>query len=205
MSLKPAVTNFSIHPVIKERWSPRAFDGSPVENEKLQRIFEAARWAPSSSNEQPWRFIVGLKGDVVYDKIYSTLVEFNRLWAKTAPVLIVALAKKSSTKNPGKENKAAIYDLGQAIAYLTFQATADGLFVHQMGGFDTALTAKLLGVPDDYAVVTASAVGYIGNPEVLHPNLKELELAERKRQPLESLVFQEKFGEPASFFMDTEQ
>lgn len=199
MNSKPAITALNIHPIIKERWSPRAFDGRPVEQEKLQRMFEAARWAPSSSNEQPWRFMLGLKGDGVYDAIFSTLVEFNQLWAETAPVLLLAIAKKTSAKNPGKENKAAVYDVGQAIAYLTFQAAADGLYVHQMGGFNTEMAAQLLAVPSDYAVITASAVGYIGNPEILHPNLKDMEVADRQRQPLESIVFHEKFGEPASF------
>lgn len=196
---KSAQTDFKLHPLISERWSPRAFNGEPVEIEKLQRIFEAARWAPSSSNEQPWRFIVGFKGDDVYDKIFSTLVEFNQLWASTAPVLILALTRKSSSKNPEKENHSARYDLGQALAYLTFQAMSEGLFVHQMGGFDMSMAAELLKVPADFHVVTVSAIGYIGDPEVLHPNLKKMEYATRTRQPLAEMVFSETFGQAPSW------
>ena len=196
---KSAHTDFILHPLLSERWSPRAFNSEAVENEKLQRIFEAARWAPSSSNEQPWRFIVGIKGDDAYDKIFSTLVEFNQLWAATAPVLILALARKSSSKNPGKENHSAKYDLGQALAFLTFQAMSEGLYVHQMGGFDLSKAAELFEVPADFHVVTISATGYIGDPEVLHPNLKKMEYAPRTRQPLAEMVFSETFGHAASW------
>jgi len=199
MKTKPALTKFEIHPLLKERWSPRAFSDQMIETEKLQRMFEAARWAPSSSNEQPWSFIVGRKGDSVYANIFSTLVEFNQLWAASAPVLILAIARKSSIKNPEKENHSARYDLGQAIAYLTFQAAADGLFVHQMGGFDLKKAAELFNVPENHLVVTVTAVGYIGDPEILHPNLKPMEYAERLRKPLTEQVFGTKFGESIDF------
>ncbi|HMM12385.1 MAG TPA: nitroreductase family protein [Bacteroidales bacterium] len=197
--IKMARPDYPIMPLIAGRWSPRAFDGRPVENEKLQRIFEAARWAPSSSNEQPWRFIVGFKGDEVYDKIFSTLVEFNRLWAGTAPVLFLAIAKTSSGKNPEKMNKAATYDLGQAMAYLTLQAMNEGLYVHQMGGFDVEMAGELFDLPVDYKVVTANTIGYIGNPDMLHPNLKVMENSPRERKPLSAFVFGQSLGQPASF------
>ena len=199
MKTKAAKTTYPIHPVLRDRWSPRAFNGATVPETMLQSLFEAARWAPSSSNEQPWRFVVGQKGDATYDTIFERLVEFNQLWAATAPVLVVAIAKTTSSKNAGKENKAAIYDLGQAIAFLTFQAAADGLYVHQMGGFDAKALGNALHVPEDYQVQTVSAIGYIGDPEQLHPNLKAMEFNERERQPLRDMVFGKSFGETADF------
>ncbi len=199
MHIKTAVTTLPLHPHLIHRWSPRAFSPQKVSVEQLTSIFEAARWSPSSSNEQPWRFVVGCKGDETYERIFSTLVEFNQLWAGTAPVLFLAIAKKTSNKNPEVENRSARYDLGQSLAYLTFQAMEEGLFVHQMAGFDTQKAAELFHVPSDHEVVTVSAVGYEGDPEVLHPNLKESELAPRERKPLSELVFSTRFGETASF------
>ncbi|MBK9291918.1 MAG: nitroreductase family protein [Bacteroidetes bacterium] len=197
--IKQAQTRHEVMPLIARRWSPRAFDGREVEKAQLQRIFEAARWSPSSSNEQPWRFIVGFKGDDTYQKIFSTLVEFNQLWAGTAPVLFLAVAKTSSSKNPGRENKSAVYDLGQAMAYLTLQAMHEGLYVHQMGGFDTEKAAALFELPSDYKVVTANSLGHLGDPEVLHPNLKAMETSPRERKPLDQLVFSGAFGQAAAF------
>lgn len=199
LHIKIAHPDYEIMPLIAQRWSPRAFAARMVEKEKLQRIFEAARWAPSSSNEQPWRFIVGFAGDVTYQKIFSTLVEFNQLWAGTAPVVFLAVAKTSSDKNPGRENKSAHYDLGQAMAYLTLQAMHEGLYVHQMGGFDSTRAAQLFGLSEEYRVVTANTIGYPGNPETLHPNLRAMEVSARERKPLTNLVFDEAFGRAASF------
>ncbi len=199
MNVKIASPDHEIMPLIAQRWSPRSYAARMVENEKLQRIFEAARWAPSSSNKQPWRFIVGFADDAAYQKIFSTLVEFNQLWAGAAPVLFLALAKISSDKNPGKENKSAHYDLGQAMAYLTFQAMHEGLYVHQMGGFDAKRAAELFGLTDEYKVVTANTIGYLGNPEALHPNLRKMEVSARERKPLTELVFHEEMGRAAGF------
>lgn len=197
--IKVAKPDYEVMPLIVRRWSPRAFEDRAVEKDKLQRIFEAARWSPSSSNEQPWRFIVGFKGDEIYEKIFSTLVEFNQLWAGSAPVLFLAITKTSSAKSPGKENKSAPYDLGQAMAYLTLQAMHEGLYIHQMGGFDTSKAAELFALPHDFKVVTANTIGYPGNPETLHPNLKNMETSPRERKPLGELVFGEAFGRSADF------
>ncbi len=196
---KTAKTTFEIHPLLRERWSPRAFSNRMVETDKLFRMLEAARWSPSSSNEQPWRFIIGLKGDETYMKIYDTFVEFNQLWAKTAPVLMLSVGHRMSLKNQGKPNVSYVYDVGQAVAHLTIQAMSDGLFVHQMGGFDKEAAARFFDVPAEFEVLTAIAVGYIGDPEVLHPNLKKMEYAERERRPLDTMMFRTKFGTPASF------
>ncbi|MDP3463162.1 MAG: nitroreductase family protein [Bacteroidales bacterium] len=192
---KTAETTYAIHSLLKKRWSPRAFSNKVVESEKLLSMLEAARWSPSSSNEQPWAFIVGLKGDETYQKIFDTLVEFNQLWAITAPVLILSIGNSMSAKNPTKPNASYRYDLGQSVAHLTFQAMSDGLFVHQMGGFDTNKAAELFEIPQGFHVVTAIAVGYIGDPEVLHPNLKKMEYADRERKPIESMVFSGQFGQ----------
>jgi nitroreductase len=204
MLSKPAQTSEALHPLIQNRWSPRAFSSKPVGDIQLRRIFESARWAPSSSNEQPWRFIIGFQGDSTYIRIFSTLVEFNQLWAGTAPVLLLGIAKKTSSKNPERQNKSAVYDLGQALAYLTFQAMAEDLFVHQMGGFDAKKAAELFKLPTDHEVITVSAIGYIGDPEVLTANFKKMELDQRYRQPIEEMVFSDTFGQAAPFLTTAE-
>lgn len=196
---KQAKTDFPIHPLLTSRWSPRAFNGEPVEKEKLQRLFEAARWAPSASNEQPWSFIVGLSGDETYRMIFETLVEFNQLWAKTAPVLVVSVGRKLSVKT-GKPNQSFTYDVGQSVAHLSFQAMHEGLYVHQMGGFDAKKIAKLFQIEEDFEALTVFSIGYMGDYKVLHPNLQESELAERQRKCQDDFVFSNKFGQKTSIF-----
>lgn len=195
--IKEPNTTYPIHSILYHRWSPRAYAETRVENDKLQRIFEAARWAPSSSNQQPWHFLVGFKGDDVYTAIFESLVEFNQLWVKTAPILCLAICKKTTTK--GELNAYRDYDLGQAVAHLTFQASAEGVYVHQMGGFDRQKAAMSLEIPEEYEVRTAFTLGYPGDPEVLHPNLKKMEYTERSRRLASESVFTGKFGDKASF------
>ncbi len=191
---KPANTKLQLHPIIIKRWSPRSFTPQMVEKEKLQRIFDAARWAPSSSNEQPWRFIIGMKGDPTWDKIMETLVEFNQIWAKLAPVLGITVGKTISTKR-NRPNKVFQYDVGQSIAYATFQATEEGLYMHQMGGFDSKKAAQLFDVPEEYEVLTAFALGYKGQPHVLEEeSFQSMERSERERIGLNEMVFTGKFG-----------
>jgi hypothetical protein len=197
---KQAVTKEEINPILKNRWSPRAFSGESIENLKLVRMFEAAQWSPSASNEQPWSFILGLKGDETYKKIFDTLVEFNQLWAITAPVLILSCGNSMSTKNAGKFNATFMYDLGQAVAHLTFQASDDNLFVHQMAGFDAVKAAEIFSLPAGINAITVLAVGYIGDPEVLHPNLKKMEFNKRERRDLSETVFSGIFGETNALF-----
>ncbi len=198
MHIKTALTDFPILNLLRDRWSPRAFNTQAVEKEKLQGFFEAARWAPSASNLQPWRFIIGLKGDETYNKIAGTLVEFNQLWALTAPVLILAVAK--NTNQRGEPNVSALYDLGQSVAHLTIQAGADGLYVHQMGGFSSSQAADLFEIPEDFSVATAIAVGYIGNPEILPDNLKKMEITARERRQSIESVFTGSFGQATNIF-----
>jgi len=190
---KEAKTKYSIHLYLKKRWSPRAFSDRTVAREKLQRLVEAARWSPSSSNEQPWYFFIGEKGDETYEKIFSTLVEFNQLWCKTAPVLGMAVGRKVREKGGG-EYVHYQYDVGQSIAHLTFQAMHEDLYVHQMGGFSAEKARELFGIPDDYEALTTFVTGYIGDPGMLHPRMQKQELAERERKELESFVFEGNWG-----------
>lgn len=197
--IKKPDLEYTIHPLLASRWSPRAYDHRPIENEKLQRIFEAARWMPSASNIQPWYFMVGLNGDEVFTKIFDTLVEFNQLWVKNAPVLALAIAKRTNAK--GEINATSQYDLGQAVAGLSVQATSEGVYTHQMGGFDAMAAAKALSIPDEFQVVVAFTLGYPGKIETLHPNLQKLELSPRSRRPVSETVFTGKFGQKADFLL----
>ncbi len=196
---KEAKTKFEIHPLLKQRWSPRAFSDKTVKKAQLQRLFEAARWSPSGMNEQPWRFIVGFKGDDTYHEIFESLVEFNRLWARFAPVLVASLGKKVYT-NKQEINPSYNYDVGQAVAHLSFQAMHEGLYIHQMGGFDPARIVHRFSIPAKYKPITIFAIGHIGEPYMLHPNLKKPETAERERMEFDELVFTGKFGKPLGIF-----
>lgn len=191
---KRAKTKYPIHEILELRWSPRAFNGKQFETEKLQRLFEAARWSPSASNEQPWSFVVGRQGDNTFKKIFETLVEFNQLWVKTAPVAVIAIGRNNNQKN-GTPNDWFKYDVGQSVAHLSFQASAEGLYVHQMAGFDRDKAKKLFDIPEGYEAITAFAIGEIGNPSILHPNLEKMEGAERVRKNLDEFIFSNTFGE----------
>ena len=183
-------------PAIHERWSARSFDGREVSSAVLRKVFEAARWAASSNNEQPWRFVVGRRGDGTWKKIYETLVGFNRTWAHRAPVLIVGAAATRFSKN-GAENRFALYDLGAASSYLTLEAAALGLTTHQMGGFDQEAARKALGIPAEYAIGSVIALGYQGEPAALgDATMIEREITARTRKPLNEIVLSE-WGEPA--------
>lgn len=178
-------------PVFHERWSPRSFSDREVSRELLARIFEAARWAPSSSNEQPWRFLVGRRGSDTYDKIFASLVEANQKWARTAPVLMVGVARTMFTRN-NAPNRFALHDLGAADAYLALEAAALGLAAHQMGGFDENKARELLGVPTDYLMGSVIALGYQDEPEKLGDAiLIEREVAPRQRKPLSEIALAE--------------
>ena len=172
-----------------ERWSPRSFAEREVSAETLKKVFEAARWAASSSNEQPWRFLLGRRGDSAYNKIFASLVEFNQRWARTAPVLILGTARTKSS-HKGAENRYALYDLGAAASYLTLQAAALGLAAHQMAGFDHEAARKAFGIPEEYVLGSVIALGYQGEPAALGDEaLIERETAARTRKPLGEIVF----------------
>ncbi len=191
---KPADTGTPIHELLRRRWSPRAFADREVEPEKLRALWEAARWAPSSSNEQPWSFVVARREDrAEFDRLLGCLVEGNVVWARHAPVLMLAVARLSFERS-GRTNRHALYDVGQAVACLTVQATALGLHVHQMAGFDAQRARATFDVPDGQEPATAVAIGYLGEPDSLPDALRERELAPRSRRPLGGMVFTGRWG-----------
>jgi nitroreductase len=196
---RPADTVSAVHPLIRARWSPRSFSDREVSPEDLRTLFEAARWAASSYNEQPWRFLVATKSDPeAYQKMFSVLVEFNQGWARTAPVLILTIARKNFSRN-GKPNHHALHDTGAALANLMLQATAMGLYAHGMAGFDHARARAVLNIPDDYELGAAVAVGYPAPADQLSEPYREPETAPRQRKPLDQLVFGAGWNQPAPF------
>jgi nitroreductase len=186
--LKQAPPVEGVLPVVLSRWSPRAFSGREVSAADLARVFEAARWAASAYNEQPWRFLVGRRGSPAYEKIFSTLIGFNQSWAGAAPVLILGITKSNFSHN-GTANGYAVYDLGAAASYLTLQAAALGLSTHQMAGFDQDAARKAFAIPADYAFGSVIALGYQGEPSALgHEQLLAAEIEPRTRKPLSEFV-----------------
>jgi len=195
---KPADAQYQIHDLIKRRWSPRAFSDRPVEPGTLRSLLEAARWAPSSNNEQPWNFIVATKDNQAeFSRLLSCLVEGNSLWAQHAPVLMVSVARMSF-EDDGKPNRHAFHDVGQAVANLIVQATALGLMAHQMAGFHPDKVRELYGVPKEFEPVAAMALGYPGDPQSLPERLRTRELAPRERKPLTGFVFTGRWGKTSS-------
>jgi len=187
-TLKHAPIALGLHDLIAARWSPRAFSDKKVSSNDLTKIFTAAGWAASSSNEQPWRFLVGKKGDDTYAKILDSLVPFNQDWAKSAPVLILTVAKKTFAKN-GNPNGWALHDTGAASANMSLQALALGLHTHGMAGYDKDKARAHFDLPEDYETGAVWALGYLGDPETLPEHLKKMELSLRERKPLEAFVF----------------
>ena len=192
---KPAETTHEIHELLQTRWSPRAFSNRPVEAGKLLSLFEAARWSPSGGNSQPWTFIVATTdGAEAHDKLVATMTGRNPLWAKSVPVLVLAIAKLNPERPAA--NRFAYYDLGQAVAHLSVQANALGLHVHQMAGFDNVKARELFQIPDGYEPVTLIAIGYYGNPDELPDELREREMAPRARKSLAEFVFRGEWNQP---------
>jgi nitroreductase len=176
-----------LEPLLAHRWSPRAFKETPVAPADLKLILEAARWTASSSNVQPWRFLVGVKGSETHDKIFSTLVGFNQSWAGKAGVLLLGFAEVLNSK--GEPNAYALYDLGQAAASLITQATALGLHTHSMGGFDHAAAAKIFNLTEGYALGAVIAIGYQEAPSAItNDQLLQREIAPRERKPLSEIA-----------------
>lgn len=189
----PSDTAPAILPCLADRWSPRSFADRAVEPEKLQQLFEAARWAASAFNEQPWRFIVATQDDADdYAKMLGCLVEANQAWAKHAPVLMIAVVAETFTRN-NKPNRCAEHDLGLAMGNLCAQATALGLALHQMAGIDQEKCRTTFNLPADHHAFSATALGYPAPPQQdadPHPS-------QRTRNPLAEFVFAGTFGQPA--------
>jgi nitroreductase len=188
-----------IHPLIASRRSPRAFASTSIEPETLASLMEAARWAPSCMNEQPWSFIVATKKNKSdFDRLLGCLVEFNVQWAQHAPVLLLSVAKLTF-ESAGEPNRHALHDVGQAIANLTFQATASGLVVHQMAGFDVEKARREFSIPQDYEPVAVAAIGYPGKSAELPEKLRQKDATPRKRKPLTNFVFEGGWGHSAAW------
>ena len=185
---KRAQTEIPVEELMLRRWSPRAFADRPVSEEQLRSIFEAAGWAASSYNEQPWRFIVGRKGDETYRKIFDALLPLNQEWTKGAPVLYASWMKKTFTHN-GSPNGVAMHDVGAASANASLEATALGLHTHGMAGFDKGKLREAFAVPEGFDPVACWALGYLGDPETLPEHFREAELKPRTRKPLGEVVF----------------
>lgn len=188
---KEADNTYPVHSLIKKRWSPRAFSSQNIERQKINSLFEAARWAASSRNLQPWRFIYATSDKKeMFQRLFDCLVEFNQNWVKTAPLLILTVAK---TIINGRQQTHALHDVGLAIGNLSLQATAMDLYVHQMGGFDVEKARKEFNLPDGYEPVTMIAAGYIGESNILPDDLQKMEMASRERMTQESFVFEGDF------------
>jgi nitroreductase len=192
---KPATTKYPIHDLLQRRWSPRAFSDRSVSRENLASLLEAARWAPSSYNEQPWVFLVATKADPdAHAKMLGCLVEFNQSWAKAADVLMISVAKLQFAHN-GKPNRHAYHDVGLAAENLVIQATALGLVVHQMAGIEVDKIRSTYSVPEGFDPVAGIAIGHPGDLESLSAELRERELSPRERNGIAEFAFSE-WGKP---------
>jgi len=195
----PAPVEFPVNELIQNRWSPRAFSDKAVPQEVLRSLFEAARWAPSSSNEQPWAYIVATKDDAEnFEKSLGALVEFNANWAKKAPVLVIAVAQLAFAKN-NAPNRNAQYDVGAASLQLSIEATARGLVVHQMAGFDPETAREAYDIPQGWEPIAAMAIGYPGDAASLPEPLQSREKAPRSRKRIHEFVMSGQWGHTAEF------
>ncbi|WP_067195655.1 nitroreductase family protein [Microbacterium sp. XT11] len=184
---RTAPTEHPVLDVLAGRWSPRAFDAeTPIDEAKLAAALEAARWTPSANNTQPWRFIVARRGTALHAQIVESLMGFNQQWAGNAAALVVAVAETAT--EDGTPLTHAVYDLGQAVAHFSVQAHNDGLYVHQMSGFDPEVVREFADLDPRFSAVTVIAVGDFGDVEALPDVLKEREVAPRVRRPISETV-----------------
>ena len=191
-------TDHPIQELFTTRWSPYAYSDRPVPVETLRSLFEAARWAASSYNEQPWSYVVATKHDAAgYEKVLSCLVEGNQAWAKFAPVLAIGCTSLKFARN-SNPNAVALHDLGQASAYLALEATARGLEVHQMAGILPDRARELFQVPEGVQPLTGLAIGYPGDPKSVPEQIGSRDMAPRKRKPLAEFVFSGRWGTTAA-------
>lgn len=194
---KPADTDYPIHDLLRRRWSPRSFSPRPVPEDSINSVLEAARWAPSCFNQQPWHFIVARAAQKdAHARLLDCLVPANQVWASHAPVLMLTVAH--TTFKNGGENAHAWHDVGQAAACLSIQATALGLFVHQMAGIDKDKIRASYALPANHEPVTAIALGYPGDFQDLAEELREREHSPRVRRALDATVFAGEWPENAA-------
>lgn len=186
---KPAAADHEIHPLLRDRWSPRSFCRESLHEDAIRRLLEAARWSASCFNEQPWRYLVAPRSDeAAFQAMLGCLMESNRTWAKNAGVLMIACARTTFSRND-KPNRHAWHDVGLATAQLTAQATEMGLGVHQMAGFSSDAARKVYGISEGFEPVAAIAIGKLAPVDALPDDLRERELAPRSRKPMSEIAF----------------
>jgi nitroreductase len=199
MTDKTASTDYPIHELLARRWSPYAFAARLIPQADLRSLFEAARWAPSSYNEQPWSYILATRDDPTeFDRLVSCLADGNQVWAKAAPVLALGVVRLKFARDD-RENRAAIHDLGLAAASLVLEATARNLYVHQMIGILPEKAREVYRIPQHSEAWTGLAIGYRGDSSQLPDALKARDLAPRQRKSLNQFVFTGSWGNPAPF------
>ncbi len=193
---KSASPDHPIHELISERWSPYSYSNRPVPQADLRSIFEAARWAASSFNEQPWRYIVATRDRTDdFERILSCLLEGNRTWAKEAPTLALGCIRQTFSRND-KPNRVAQHDLGLASASLSLEATSRGIYVHQMAGLMPDKAREVFGIPEGFEAVTALALGYRAESGTGDSSLLARDERPRTRRPLDEFVFGGQWGTP---------
>ncbi len=185
-NIKIAKTQYPVMDAIKDRWSPRSFSEKALTENDTNTIIEAASWAFSSNNSQPWNYIVGLKGDATFQKLVDCLMPGNSPWAKNAAALILSIAINKSAD--GKANPVALHDVGAANTLLTLQANSMDVYTHLMGGFDRAKATEVFAISPDHSPVVIIALGYLDSPEKLISPYKERELTPRTRKPLSEII-----------------
>lgn len=199
---KSAETQYPVHELIEKRWSPLAFSARAVEPEKLRSVLEAARWAASSYNQQPWSFIIATKdNEREHERLLGCIVEGNRVWARNAPVLMLSVANLNFDLD-SRPNRHAFHDVGQAVSSLALEATAQGLVVHQMAGFDVSKAREEFSIPEGYEPVAAIALGYAGDHESLPEGLRAREESPRERREQRDFVFTGKWGQTSPLSLD---
>lgn len=191
---KLAPVSPQVHELIRQRWSPRAFDSRPVDEATLRALLEAAQWSPSCHNEQPWAFIVATRADTeAYADLLDCLVPWNQKWAGEADILMLSCARTVFAKN-GEPNRHAYHDVGLAASQMTLQAEASGLAVHQMGGIEVDKARATYKIPEDWDPVAGLAIGYAGDPASLPEDLRGMEGGERSRKALSEMAFRGAWG-----------
>lgn len=202
-AIKFAETRYPIHDLLCRRWSPRAFADRLVPAAVLRRMFEAARWAASAGNGQPWAFIVATRDDAgEFARLLGVLTEKNQVWARTAAALVLVVA---ATHRPdGREHPLALYDVGLAVQNLVIEGMAHGVYAHQMSGIDPDAARRVFAIPEGHAPVVAVALGYPGNADHLPEDLRARELAPRTRKPLDQFIFRGRFGQVAPVVASSE-
>ena len=192
-------TDHPIHELLRKRWSPVGYSDRMIADDDLLALFEAARWAASSFNEQPWSYIVARRDDPeAFERMAGCLMDANRAWAERAPVLAIGITSLFFQHN-GKENVAAFHDLGLATATLSLEAMSRGIYLRQMIGIDQEKAQEIYKVPDTHKVFTGVAIGYPADPLNLPENLQKRDTAPRTRKPLEDFVFSGEWQQTADW------